>query len=139
MKKIFLTILFTAILSLLTLSIFAQNDSIPHDLKNAAQATQTVLTTTNPIVTPAECTGVLSGLLDILAALGVSVGGYKSLILILGCLLWRIIEKTRMKTKHANEIENIAEALPKSRETIVHISKLREIVNRLRGIKHTTT
>jgi hypothetical protein len=137
MKKVFYTIIFTAVLSLLTLSVFAQVDTIQRMPNIATVATQTAIAP--PVVSPDQFTMVLGGLLDILSALGVSVGGYKSLILILGGLLWRIVEKTRMKTKHANEIENIAEALPKSRETIVHISKLREIINRLRGIKQQTS
>jgi len=112
MKKVFYTILLTAVLTLVAIPAFCQVDTTGSGNDVAQSAA--------------------SGLIDLLVALGVHIGGFKTVIIFIVGIVWRYIEKKKIKEAHAQELENVIStpgAMPE------HIGKLQSIINRLRGIK----
>ena len=132
MKKIFIAIIATAVLSLLACTAFASVDSTQTVLNNTAQATQTVLPAQD---TSGDVQTIAGNILDLLSALGYSVGGWRTFILLGIGFIWRLVELKFKNEKHANELDNIVEAIPKSVHTSAPIGKIQEMINRLRGIK----
>lgn len=115
MKKVFLSIILTAVLVLIAIPAFCQVD-----------------TTAN------VGTEVGTGIVDLLTALGYKLGIWGYLIIVVCGFIWRKIEKKSIFENHANDLQNIVDTTITERtDNLPHVGLIKTLISKLRG--HETT